>query len=110
MHFLPSLQLQAFFLIADDIMDNAESRRGLPCWYRKEGVGLQAVNDSILIENGLYSILRRYFSGLPCYVPIMELFHDVTLKTSMGQMLDMQTTPGGKPNLDKFTMNRCVAT
>lgn len=87
-------------------MDNAETRRGAPCWFRKEGVGLQAINDGILLENGLYSVLRRHFSGLPCYVPIIELFHEVALKTAMGQSLDCMSQKGGRPNFDLFTMNR----
>lgn len=87
-------------------MDNSQTRRGLPCWHKKEGVGINAINDAILIESGLYSILRRHFSGLPSYVPILELFHDVTLKTSMGQALDGQNIIDGRPNLEAFTMKR----
>ena len=47
------LQLQAFFLVADDIMDNSITRRGQPCWYRVKKVcmrrswQLHAVSDQL---------------------------------------------------------------
>lgn len=87
-------------------MDGSETRRGAPCWYKREDVGLNAMNDAILVEKGLYSILRKYFSNTPLYLPAMELFHDITMKTSMGQALDAMCIKEGKPNFNAFTMKR----
>ncbi|KAF4520807.1 hypothetical protein B566_EDAN002385 [Ephemera danica] len=99
--------LQAFFLVSDDMMDNSETRRGRPCWYKKDDVGMAAMNDCILLEAGIYQLLHKYFRDKPYYVEILELFHDVTLKTSMGQSLDLLSCPQGqKPKLDLFTMKR----
>lgn len=87
-------------------MDGSKTRRGAPCWYRLENVGMSAINDAIMLENGIYSIIRKYFSNHPAYTQIIELFHDVTLKTSMGQALDCHSYANGKPNLNLFTMDR----
>lgn len=41
------------------------------------------------------------------YMNIVELFHDMALKTSLGQSLDtMCLNDDGKPKLDMFTMSR----
>ncbi|XP_042702224.1 farnesyl pyrophosphate synthase isoform X2 [Chrysemys picta bellii] len=66
--------LQAFFLVADDIMDFSLTRRGQPCWYKKEGIGLDAVNDSFLLESCIYQLLKKYCRGKPYYVHLLELF------------------------------------
>ncbi|XP_071054062.1 farnesyl pyrophosphate synthase isoform X4 [Onthophagus taurus] len=98
--------LQAHFLIVDDVMDGSETRRGIPCWYKKEGVGLNAINDSLLLENGMYVLLKKHFSHLPMYIPVIELIHEITMKTVMGQSLDSMSLKDGRPNLELFTMSR----
>jgi farnesyl diphosphate synthase len=67
----------------DDVMDGSETRRGRPCWYRKNNLGVAAINDGILLESGIYQLLRKHFRDKPYYVDIMELFHDVIFMLSL---------------------------
>ncbi|CAD7701112.1 unnamed protein product [Ostreobium quekettii] len=98
--------LQAFFLVADDIMDNSITRRGQPCWYRQPNVGLVAFNDSIILDVCIYRILHKTFASEPCYLRVLEVFHEVTAQTAHGQMLDMITaSPPGERNFDRYTMD-----
>ena len=46
--------LQAFFLVSDDIMDSSLTQRGQVYWYQKPGIGLDAINDAILLEACIY--------------------------------------------------------
>lgn len=95
--------LQAFFLVADDIMDNSHTRRGQPCFFRLEDVGLNAVNDAIIIEMMLYRILRLRFAGHPSYIHLLDLFQDISYTTEMGQMLDLTSQKPGVVDLDRFS-------
>lgn len=84
--------LQAFFLVADDIMDGAERRRGQPCWHRM--VGLTALNDSMLLQTTMFMLLARYassFHGTDTPFRIQMLFQETILRTECGQHLDMQS-------------------
>lgn len=74
------LQLHAYFVILDDIIDESETRRGRLCWYRNPDVGLIAINDGILINSGVYQLLRKYFSNHPYYIQVVDLFHEVNWK------------------------------
>jgi farnesyl diphosphate synthase len=91
------------FLITDDIMDHSETRRGQPCWYKKEGVGMIAINDALMIESGIYFLLKKYFGDKDYYLKLAELFHDVVFITTVGQSLDLQSA-----NMDvtQFTMEK----
>ncbi|XP_072917305.1 farnesyl pyrophosphate synthase [Hemitrygon akajei] len=101
--------LQAFFLVADDIMDNSVTRRGQVCWYRKEGVGLDAINDSYLLEAAVYRLLRRYLRSHTCYIHLLELFLQTSYQTELGQSLDLMTAQPSRVDLDQFTEERYKA-
>nr|CAI5863583.1 unnamed protein product [Callosobruchus analis] len=96
--------LKSFGQIVDDIIDKSELRRHEPCWYKQEDVGLKAVTDSALLENSVYTVLKKYLSQHPMYPQLQQLFHDVTMKSIMGKALDTSITNEGNPDLKKFTM------
>ncbi|KAM6935713.1 farnesyl pyrophosphate synthase isoform 2-T2 [Lycodopsis pacificus] len=101
--------LQAFFLVADDIMDGSVTRRGQPCWYKKDGIGLDAINDSFLLEAAIYRLLRRHCRDQPYYVHLLELFTETSFQTELGQALDLMTSTPGQVDLNRFTMDRYKA-
>lgn len=98
--------LQAFFLVSDDIMDGSITRRGQPCWYRQEGVGLIAINDAFMLEGSIYVILKKYFRSHPAYIDIVELFHDTSYQTELGQLCDLITAPEDNVDLNNFSMEK----
>ncbi|KAI0966687.1 farnesyl pyrophosphate synthetase [Xylaria arbuscula] len=98
--------LQAFFLVSDDIMDSSITRRGKPCWYRQEGVGMVAINDAFMLESAIYTLLKKHFRSHPSYVDMIELFHEVTLQTELGQLCDLLTAPEDVVNLDNFSLEK----
>lgn len=98
--------LQAFFLVSDDIMDSSITRRGQPCWYKQPNVGMIAINDAFMLESAIYSLLKKYFRTHPSYIELVELFHEVTFQTEIGQLCDLLTAPEDKVNLDNFSLSK----
>ncbi|KAI1816700.1 terpenoid synthase [Poronia punctata] len=98
--------LQAFFLVSDDIMDSSVTRRGKPCWYRQEGVGMVAINDAFMLESAIYTLLKKHFRSHPSYVDMLEIFHETSLQTELGQLCDLLTAPEDVVNLDNFSLEK----
>ena len=98
--------LQAFFLVSDDIMDSSHTRRSQPCWYRLPQVGNIAINDAFMLESCIYIMLKKRFRQHPAYVDFLELFHDVTFKTEIGQCCDLLTAPEDHVDLAKFSREK----
>uniref|UniRef100_A0A8D0ZYT5 Farnesyl pyrophosphate synthase n=2 Tax=Sus scrofa TaxID=9823 RepID=A0A8D0ZYT5_PIG len=98
--------LQAFFLVADDIEDSSLTRRGQTCWYRKPGIGLDAINDAFLLEACIYRLLKFYCREQPYYLNLIELFLQTSYNTEIGQTLDLIAGPQGNVDLSRFTEKR----
>jgi farnesyl diphosphate synthase len=82
--------VQAAFLVADDLMDHSETRRGQICWYRKPGVGRYAAVDALLVENFAQILIDATGRFLPAAV-VDHLTEKVRLTntiTSFGQTFD----------------------
>ncbi|UZJ52742.1 hypothetical protein CBS101457_002062 [Exobasidium rhododendri] len=98
--------LQAYFLVADDMMDASVTRRGQPCWYRVKGVENIAINDAFMLEAAIYHLLKVYFRSEPYYGFLIELFHDTTFQTEMGQLIDLTTADEHHVDLSKFSLQK----
>lgn len=98
--------LQAMFLVADDMMDSSVTRRGQDCWYRVSGVGTIAINDSFLLESAIYFLLKKHFRSEAYYVDLLELMHDTTFQTEIGQLIDLLTAPEDHVDLNRFSLEK----
>ena len=98
--------LQAFFLVSDDIMDSSHTRRGAPCWFRLPNVGMVAINDAFMLESSIYVLLKKYFRQHESYVDLLELFHEITMKTEVGQLCDLLTAPEDSVDLNRFSYEK----
>lgn len=96
--------LQASFLVADDIMDASSTRRGALCRYKCANVGLIAVNDAFILESSVYQLLKMQFGNDACYPYLLELFHETSYQTELGQLMDLITSPTDAVDFKRFSM------
>ena len=75
--------LQAALLVADDMMDHSQTRRGNTCWYLMPNVGMNALNDAFMLVSSIFILLHKYFAADKNYIHILELFHEIMFKTEV---------------------------
>lgn len=82
--------LQAWLLVADDIMDSSVTRRGQACWYKKlENLWYIAINDAVTIETLVYKMIKRHFGNShESYIQLLDLMMETTMQTELGQLSD----------------------
>ncbi|KAJ9595695.1 hypothetical protein L9F63_013108, partial [Diploptera punctata] len=99
--------LHTSLLMTQDTVEQADTRRGKPCWYKASDLVSNAgvaLNDASLLETGIYQLLKIHFEDKPYYMDVLELFHDVSHKSILGQVMDTETR--ADRSLQQFTMER----
>jgi len=89
-------------------MDSSITRRGQPCYYRVPGIGLISINDAFMLEASIYYLLKKHFRGEKYYVDILDLFHETTFQTELGQLIDLISAPEDQVDLSKFSLEKYV--
>lgn len=57
-------------------------------------------------RSAIYKLLKLHFKKKSYYVELLELMHEVTYQTELGQMLDLITAPEHDVDLTKFTLEK----
>ncbi|ODM88459.1 Farnesyl pyrophosphate synthase [Orchesella cincta] len=100
------MKLNAGVVVLDDIMDASEARRGRPCWYKVDNLGLPATNDGMLLITIIHQILEKYFKDKSYLIKASKEIFDVIYQTVAGESLDLRS---GLQRMEKYTMERYTA-
>ena len=87
-------------------MDASITRRGKSCWYRVPHVGMIAINDVFMFEAAIYRLLKAHFRKEAYYADLLDLIHETSYRTEMGQLVDLITAPEDKVDLRKFSLEK----
>ncbi len=93
--------------MSDNVVDGIEFRRDQPSWHTRDNVGLTALNDAILLETCVYTLLKMHFGDKPYYKDLVEEFHVVSstlvgfsFKKTILLLTGPPLTEGGSPYCD----------
>ncbi len=65
-----------------------------------------AINDGFMLESAIYHLIKTHFRSEPFYIDLVDLFHETSYQTEMGQLIDLITAPEDKVDLNKFSLER----
>ena len=65
-----------------------------------------AINDAFMLESAIYVLLKKYFKQHESYIDLVELFHEVSMQTEVGQSCDLLTAPEDVVDLSKFSYEK----
>lgn len=76
-----------FTLVHDDIMDNADIRRGQPTVHKQYGL-----NAGILAGDAMLAYAYKYLADIPlnCIIPALAVFNKTAIEIFEGQQMDVE--------------------
>lgn len=54
----------------------------------------------------MYKVIKKHFKSQKIYGDIIDLFHEVTYQTELGQLMDLLTAPEDSVDLSKFNIKK----
>lgn len=88
-----------FTLLHDDIMDNADVRRGKPSVYAKWGGNVALLSGDAMLITAYKSLTRVASERLP---RVMSIFSDMALEVCEGQQYDMDFETMSKVTVEEY--------
>ncbi|KAF5278306.1 hypothetical protein FQR65_LT03575 [Abscondita terminalis] len=97
--------IQGYMNMEDDTMDQSEFRCDDVCWHKKENIGVSSYKDSMFMYESAYVLLEKYFKDKSVYMPLINLFHEMNQRLTIGQSLDWHWRLDRKLDMSMFSRN-----
>lgn len=88
-----------FTLLHDDIMDNADLRRGRPTVFKRNGLNTAILSGDLLMVK-VYQLLAQTPPQL--LGPVLEKFNDMAVKVCEGQQIDAEFEQRNDVGIDEY--------
>lgn len=97
--------LHNFTLLHDDIMDDADTRRGIPCVHQKWNANIAILSGDVMYAYAFKQLLAYKESNLldkKQFAELLQTFVDSTIKVCDGQALDMEFMDRSEVSIEDY--------